>query len=165
MSAWRLIMDGGCWAEIWSELLCTLGYLSSSQDLVSFLDISQISLSVTAWSPGETKGNYLPFLHHIAKPTHSCQFLFYNIRRIRTILSTEATRVLLQSLDLDLQTWTTGTLPLPLHFSENWWLPTELKMDQHLNHTPLRTAASANDEVQRAQAHPLQHALQSIRGY
>ncbi|KAK3513671.1 hypothetical protein QTP70_028792, partial [Hemibagrus guttatus] len=67
-------------------------------DLAISLSNSMISPSATARNLGVTMDNQLSFSSHVTNVTRSCQFLLYNIRRIRPFLSTQATQVLVQSL-------------------------------------------------------------------
>ncbi|KAK3536252.1 hypothetical protein QTP86_000157 [Hemibagrus guttatus] len=80
-----------------TELLVIPGDPSPAQDLIS-LNNSMISPSATARNLGVTMDNQLSFSSHVTNVTRSCQFLLYNIRRIRPFLSTQATQVLVQSL-------------------------------------------------------------------
>ncbi|KAK3513609.1 hypothetical protein QTP70_026916, partial [Hemibagrus guttatus] len=81
-----------------TELLIIPGDPSPAQDLVISLNNSMISPSATARNLGVTMDNQLSFSSHVTNVTRSCQFLLYNIRRIRPFLSTQATQVLVQSL-------------------------------------------------------------------
>ncbi|KAK3549791.1 hypothetical protein QTP86_008069 [Hemibagrus guttatus] len=81
-----------------TELLITPGDPSPAQDLAISLKNSMISPSATARNLGVTMDNQLSFSSHVTNVTHSCQFLLYNIRRIRPFLCTQATQVLVQSL-------------------------------------------------------------------
>ncbi|KAK3552271.1 hypothetical protein QTP86_007154 [Hemibagrus guttatus] len=81
-----------------TELLIIPGDPSPAQDLTISLSNSMISPSATARNLGVTMDNQLSFSSHVTNVTRSCQFLLYNIRRIRPFLSTQATHVLVQSL-------------------------------------------------------------------
>ncbi|KAK3527056.1 hypothetical protein QTP86_008661 [Hemibagrus guttatus] len=81
-----------------TELLIIPGDPSPAQDLAISLSNSMISPSATARNLGVTMDNQLSFSSHVTNVTRSCQFLLYNIRRIRPFLSTQATQVLVQSL-------------------------------------------------------------------
>ncbi|KAF4076670.1 hypothetical protein AMELA_G00217700 [Ameiurus melas] len=80
-----------------TELLIIPGDSSAHQDLMISMDNSQISPSVTASNLGVTMVNQLFFSSHIANLTHSCQFILFTIRRISPFLSTQATKVLVQT--------------------------------------------------------------------
>ncbi|KAK3506375.1 hypothetical protein QTP70_002306 [Hemibagrus guttatus] len=81
-----------------TELLIIPGDPSPAQDLVISLSNSMISPTASAHNLGVTMDNQLSFSSHVTNVTHSCQFILYNIRRIRPFLSTQATQVLVQSL-------------------------------------------------------------------
>ncbi|KAK3542800.1 hypothetical protein QTP70_003001 [Hemibagrus guttatus] len=79
-------------------LLVIPGDPSPAQDIALSLNNSMISPSATARNLGVTMNNQLSFSSHVTNVTPSCQFLLYNIRRIRPFLPTQATQVLVQSL-------------------------------------------------------------------
>ncbi|KAK3518316.1 hypothetical protein QTP86_003620, partial [Hemibagrus guttatus] len=81
-----------------TELLIIPGDPPPAQDLAISLSNSMISPTACACNLGVTMDNQLSFSSHVTNVTRSCQFLLYNIRRIRPFLSTQATQVLVQSL-------------------------------------------------------------------
>lgn len=72
------------------------------QELVIFLDSSQISPSVTACNLSVTMDNQLSVSPHITKLTCSCKFILLNIKMFHLFHSTEANQVLSQSLVISL---------------------------------------------------------------
>ncbi|KAI5103965.1 hypothetical protein C0J45_5591, partial [Silurus meridionalis] len=79
-----------------TELLIIPGDSSPGQDLQITLHDSLLSLSATARNLGVTMDNELSFFPHVANVARSCQFLLYNIRRIRQFLSIQAAQMLVQ---------------------------------------------------------------------
>ncbi|KAI5104696.1 hypothetical protein C0J45_6322, partial [Silurus meridionalis] len=109
-----------------TELLVIPGDSSPGQDLQITLYDPLLSPSVTARNLGVTMDNELSFFPHVANVAHSCRFLFYNIRRICSFLSTQAAQVLVQSfviLRLDYCNSLLAGLPLnafrPLQMIQN----------------------------------------------
>ncbi|KAF7709044.1 hypothetical protein HF521_018101, partial [Silurus meridionalis] len=81
-----------------TELLVIPGDSSPGQDLQITLHDSLLSPSATAHNLGVTMDNELSFFPHVTNVARFCQFLLYNIRRIRLFLSIQAAQMLVQSL-------------------------------------------------------------------
>ncbi|KAK3556545.1 hypothetical protein QTP70_009454 [Hemibagrus guttatus] len=93
---------------------------------------------------GSVLGTFQYFSSHVANGTRSCRFLLYNIRRIRPFLSTQATRVLVQSLvisRLDYCYSLLAGLPLnairPLQMIQNAAAPLVFNLPKFSHTTPL----------------------------
>ncbi|KAK3533230.1 hypothetical protein QTP70_013667 [Hemibagrus guttatus] len=127
-----------------TELLIIPGDPSPAQDLAISLSNSMISPTATARNLGVTMDNQLSFSSHVANVTRSCRFLLYNIRRIRPFLSTQATKVLVQSLvisRLDYCNSLLAGLPLnailPLQMIQNAAAPLVFNLPKFSHTTPL----------------------------
>ncbi|KAG7477287.1 hypothetical protein MATL_G00092550 [Megalops atlanticus] len=79
------------------DLLLILTRTSPLQELSVTVDGTTVTPSTLVKSLGVTLNNRLDFTDYISQTARSCQFLLYNIRRIRPFLTTYSTQLLVQA--------------------------------------------------------------------